>query len=77
VAVDPKVIPLGSIILIEFKNPEYAMYNGFYTARDTGGAVSGKIIDFFMGDFSKNEPDKRVSNFGRTKAKVTIIKRGE
>lgn len=40
IAVDPKVIPLGTQVYIEGW--------GTYTAEDTGGAIKGKIIDIFV-----------------------------
>ena len=50
VAVDPKVIPLGSKVRIKFKDKEMQQYNGTYTACDTGGAINGNRIDLFAGD---------------------------
>lgn len=46
IAVDPRVIPLGSEIDLEF--PEYPSLNGRYIAQDTGGAIKGTKIDVFM-----------------------------
>lgn len=40
IAVDPKVIPLGTQVYIDGW--------GTYTAEDTGGAIKGKIIDIFV-----------------------------
>ncbi|SCG82693.1 hypothetical protein DW1_1120 [Proteiniborus sp. DW1] len=74
IAVDPKVIPLGSKVRVTFTDEKYSKYNGEYIARDTGGAVKGKIIDLFLGDFSSNEESQKVRDFGRTKAIVEIIK---
>lgn len=64
IATDPKVIPTGSIVYIQF--PADVRYqktadgkdwdmNGWYTARDTGGAIKGTHIDLFMGygDYAK------------------------
>jgi 3D (Asp-Asp-Asp) domain-containing protein len=42
VAVDPKVIPLGSYIYIEGL--------GYYVAQDTGSAVKGNVIDVYVDD---------------------------
>lgn len=44
VAVDPKVIPLGTFLLI-WPNP--FEHKGTFKAFDTGGAIKGKRIDFY------------------------------
>ncbi len=45
IAVDPKVIPLGSDVYI----PAYAQVNGgWFEAQDTGGAILGRHIDVFV-----------------------------
>ncbi|WP_312813638.1 3D domain-containing protein [Sedimentibacter sp.] len=48
VAVDPKVIPLGTKLYVASTDgsPDY----GFATALDTGGAIKGNRIDLFMED---------------------------
>lgn len=65
VAVDPKVIPLGTKLYIESLDgtPDY----GYAIAEDTGGAIKGNKIDLFM------EDAKEVKAFGRRKVKVYII----
>lgn len=65
VAVDPKVIPLGTELYIESLDswPDY----GFATAEDTGGAIKGNKIDLFF------ESGTDVYNFGRRKVKVYIL----
>lgn len=50
IAVDPRVIPLGSKVRIKFKDEDMKQYNGTYTACDTGGAINGNRIDLFAGD---------------------------
>ena len=60
VAVDPEVIPLGSIVEIEGL--------GGFVAADIGGLVTGKHIDVLMG--SKEE----AQSFGIQKLKVRVIK---
>lgn len=77
VAVDPKVIPLGTLLSIEFIDESYKQYDGIYIAIDTGSAVKNKIIDLFMGDFKSHKTHPTVDNFGSTKAKVTIIEERE
>lgn len=57
IAVDPSVIPLGSLVQIEV--PSNPAYSGVYRAEDTGGVVKGHIIDIFVS--SQGE----AVNFGR------------
>lgn len=45
IAVDPKLIPLGSEVLIEGK---------VYIAEDIGGAVKGKVIDIYFDEHKSN-----------------------
>ncbi len=65
VAVDPKVIPLGTKLYIEIEGstPDY----GFAIAGDTGGAIKGNKIDLYYDDVNF------VRNFGRKKCKVYIL----
>ncbi|WP_171028943.1 3D domain-containing protein [Vagococcus zengguangii] len=65
IAVDPSVIPLGSLVQITV--PSMPQYNGVYRAEDTGGAVHGNIIDIFF----SNETDAR--NFGRRAIYFTVM----
>lgn len=65
VAVDPKVIPLGSRLYIEGANGTWIY--GTAVAADTGGAVKGNIIDLYVESYSE------AINFGRRKAKVYIL----
>lgn len=59
IAVDPKVIPLGSKVVI----------NGFeYTAEDTGGAIKGNRIDILF------PTHQDALNFGVQYAEVAIVK---
>lgn len=65
VAVDPRVIPLGTKLYVESLDgwPDY----GFASAEDTGGAIKGKKIDLFM------EDSKAVWRFGRRNVRVYIL----
>lgn len=65
VAVDPRVIPLGTKLYIESldSTEDY----GFATAEDTGGAIKGKKIDLFF------HSARDVKNFGRRNVKVYIL----
>lgn len=60
VAVDPRVIPLGSRLYI----PGY----GYAVAGDTGGAITGSRIDLGMGS------DREAMNFGRREVIVYRLK---
>jgi 3D (Asp-Asp-Asp) domain-containing protein len=71
IATDPKVIPLGSKVYIEFPEP-YTYMNGNYIAEDTGGAIKGNKIDVFMGEGKR----KQCIEFGIREVKTTIIREG-
>ncbi len=58
IAVDPKVIPLGSLVFVEGY--------GYAIAGDTGGAIKGNKIDVFFSSKSK------ALNWGFRTVKVTI-----
>lgn len=66
ISVDPKVIPLGSIVRVE--SDTFPSVNGVYKAEDTGGAIKGRKIDIFM-----EGSRKHLLDFGRRKVKVTIL----
>ena len=61
VAVDPRVIPLGSKLRIEG-------YNGIFVAQDTGSAIRGSILDLAVG--SKSE----ANQLGIQYRKVYLVK---
>lgn len=63
IAVDPRLIPLGSKLYIEFSNGE-GMYG---VAEDTGGAIKDKRIDIAMNTVAE------ANQFGIQKVKVYII----
>lgn len=65
VAVDPKVIPLGTKLYIQ--SLDGTKDYGFAIAEDTGGAIKGNKIDLFF------NTSKEVYNFGRRKVKVYIL----
>ena len=72
IATDPAVIPTGSTV--EITVPSHPQYNGVYVAEDTGGAITGNIIDLFVAGHAEavafgrqpihvkimSEPDKEV-----------------
>lgn len=65
IAVDPRVIPLGTKVFIEGlgRVPDY----GFAIAADTGGAIKGNLIDLYF------EPGTTDGCSGRRKVKVYIL----
>lgn len=68
IAVDPKVIPYGSVVAI--KVPSMPKYSGVYLAEDTGGAIKGKRIDVLI------KGAKEASSFGRRDIEVAILHKG-
>lgn len=60
IAVDPKVIPLGSIVEIEGRK---------YIADDTGGAIKGNRIDILVA----TTDTKPAFEFGRKQLKVKVF----
>ena len=77
IAVDPKVIKLGSKVYIEFLDEEYEHLNGEYIAVDTGRLIKGKRVDIFFGDTGDSKTDQAVWDFGKRKIKVTVLPNDE
>lgn len=67
VAVDPKVIPLGTKLYIESTDDGKSWQYGYCVAGDTGGAIKGNKIDLFFN--SRNE----CLQFGRRSAIVYVL----
>ncbi|KPU27553.1 hypothetical protein TR13x_05365 [Caloranaerobacter sp. TR13] len=65
VAVDPRVIPLGTKLYIQ--SLDGTKDYGFAVAEDTGGAIKGNKIDLFF------ESRSKALAFGRRKVKVYIL----
>ncbi len=65
VAVDPRVIPLGSRLYIEAVDGSWTY--GYAVAGDTGGAIKGNKIDLFFNSAAD------VRKFGRRSAKVYVL----
>ncbi|TJX13213.1 DUF348 domain-containing protein [Tissierella creatinini] len=65
VAVDPRVIPLGTKLYIE--SLDGTKDYGFAVAEDTGGAIKGNKIDLYFNTNSE------CINFGRRNVKVYIL----
>lgn len=66
VAVDPKVIPMGSLLYIESKNENFVA-----VADDTGGDIKGRRVDILV----KNK--SIAYDFGRQDIKVTVLREGK
>ncbi|WP_019241789.1 MULTISPECIES: 3D domain-containing protein [Bacillus] len=60
IAVDPKVIPLGTKVYVEGY--------GYATAEDTGGAIKGNRIDVFI------PSETEVNQWGRKQVQVKILR---
>lgn len=65
VAVDPKVIPLGTALYIVTDDGEYIY--GYCIAEDTGGAVKGNIVDLFFNTLAE------CYAFGRRNCTVYVL----
>jgi 3D (Asp-Asp-Asp) domain-containing protein len=63
IAVDPKVIPLGSIVYIDSL--------GMAMATDTGPKIKGMIIDVCFANMQE------AMSWGRRKVSVTVLRRGQ
>ena len=64
VAADPRVLPLGTRVLLTGAGP----YNGEYAVRDTGGSIKGNRLDVYI-------PTRAEAlRFGVRKVIVTILK---
>jgi len=70
---DPRVIPIGTRVALNFEDDVYKKYDGIYISRDNGSAIKGSKIDLFLGDFFSNKPSKECVDFGKTTAMVTIL----
>ena len=73
IAVDPDIIPLGAKVYIRFQDPRFSHYDGIYQAADTGGAIEGKRLDLFHGDYHQEEAHPEVIAFGKRSAQVWKI----
>ena len=62
VAVDPRVIPLGSRLYVAGCGPA--------VAADTGGLIKGQRIDIFL------DSETQCQNWGRRKVKVYLLRKG-
>jgi len=65
VAVDPRVIPLGTRMYIESADGSFVY--GYCVAEDTGGAIKGNKVDLFFNSYSE------CMQFGRRNVNVYIL----
>jgi 3D (Asp-Asp-Asp) domain-containing protein len=65
VAVDPRVVPLGSLLHVETEDRSFVGI-----AEDTGGAIKGRKIDVLV----RNE--SRAYTFGKQDATITVLREG-
>lgn len=66
IAVDPRVIPLGTKVYISSPDGDSWVY-GVATCEDTGGVIKGNIVDLFF------DTRDECWQFGRRSAKVYIL----
>ena len=64
IAVDPSVIPYGSIVYIPY-------FNKYFVAEDCGGGIKGNKIDIFM------DSEAKCRQWGVRKIKIKIVKGGK
>lgn len=67
IAVDPKVIPLGTRLYVESTDDGKSWQYGYCVAGDTGGAVKGNKIDLFF------DSKSQCLKFGRRSAIVYVL----
>lgn len=65
VAVDPRVIPLGTRLYIE--SPDGSWSYGVCVAGDTGGAIKGNIVDLFYNTYNE------CIQFGRRSCRIYVL----
>jgi 3D (Asp-Asp-Asp) domain-containing protein len=65
IAVDPKVIPLGSKVYVEIPGGKW--FYGLAVCEDTGGVIKGNKIDLFF------NTESECMRFGRRKAIVYVL----
>jgi len=63
IAADPRVLPLGSTVVIEA-----GPWSGTYLVSDTGGGIKGKEIDIWVASCSE------ARRFGRRNVQISILK---
>ncbi len=74
VAVDPRVISIGSRLFIRFPK-EYSFLDGIYIAEDTGGKIKGNRVDIFFGEdeIGSKYISNKVKEFGVRYVQVELL----
>lgn len=72
IAVDKTIIPLHTVVNMQFIDSKWQKYNGDYRALDVGGGIIGKHIDLFIGH-NRND---LAEEFGVQQATVRWTKPG-
>jgi 3D (Asp-Asp-Asp) domain-containing protein len=65
IAVDPALIPIGSIIELKA-----GRYSGIYTAMDTGACIQGRLVDVYVSSYDE------ALRFGRRPVQLRLLRRG-
>jgi 3D (Asp-Asp-Asp) domain-containing protein len=75
IAVDPRVIPLGSEVYVFCK--DYPEVNGWHVAEDIGGAIKGNKIDVYFDDIHtpRSVANKTIAQFGVRDVTLYIMKK--
>jgi 3D (Asp-Asp-Asp) domain-containing protein len=66
-AADPDLLPLGSVVSINSRLPDY---DGIYTVLDTGPLIQGRVVDLYMWscfealDFGRQSIELRILRYG-------------
>ncbi len=69
IAVDPRVIPLGSTVYVTGYNHNGLPVKGMtFKATDTGGAIKGNRIDIFLPG-----SNDQISSFGIQNVKIYVL----
>ena len=84
IAVDPEVIPYGSVVYIpsarglEFTLPsgQKRIHDGYFFAADTGGLINGNHIDVFLGIETKT-PFSWITSNSRSRIPYEVVESAE
>ena len=69
IAADRTVLPIGTLVFLEFNDERRVHYNGLYVVRDIGRKVVGRRVDIYMGESAMEE----CVSFGIADAEVYIV----
>lgn len=78
VAVDPRVVRLGSVIYIAETDgmllPDGTIHDGFWTANDIGSAILRDRIDLFVGDGNQGDVLERAGITNLKALHITVVR---